>query len=183
MQTAAFWDGSRGWGIRLIADLPRPPEPSAAGNREVDCPGEPVRKLLETPVPCRTGEFLGVSGVLLLDLFSTMVRGREAADRLALAQDLFRGLHLALELFDLREGFVQRGVAGAFAGIGCFDELLLRGEGGLEALLFVVGGEPCVKSEVATRIAAEKRRQVRWCVGSFRLAPFAGCAWRRENNA
>jgi hypothetical protein len=56
-------------------------------------------------------------------------------------------LGYALELFDLSEGLVECGVAGAFAVVGGADDLLLRGQRGLEALLLVVGGEPRVKCE------------------------------------
>jgi hypothetical protein len=56
-------------------------------------------------------------------------------------------LGCALELFDLSEGLVEGGVAGAFTVVGGADDLLLGGERGLEALLLVVGGEPCVTRE------------------------------------
>jgi hypothetical protein len=56
-------------------------------------------------------------------------------------------LACALELFDLSEGLAECGVAGAFAGVGGSDDLLLSGQRGLEALLLVVGGEPRVKCE------------------------------------
>jgi hypothetical protein len=56
------------------------------------------------------------------------------------AQDLLRRLRHAFEGFDFRESVVERGLARVFAGGGGVEDLLLRGEGGLEALLFVAGG-------------------------------------------
>ena len=63
------------------------------------------------------------------------------------AQDLLRRLRGALQLFDFCEGVVQSGLAGALAGAGGVEDLLLRGEGGLEALLFVARREPGVDGE------------------------------------
>src|SRR5208282_533704 len=63
------------------------------------------------------------------------------------AQDLFGRLRGAFEIFDLRERGGESGLAGAFAGVGGVEDLLLRVESRLEELLVRARVEPCVNRE------------------------------------
>ncbi len=63
------------------------------------------------------------------------------------AENLFRGLRLALQCVDLRERVFERGVAIALASISGVEDLFLSGERGLEAKLVVVRTKPCVEGE------------------------------------
>ena len=62
------------------------------------------------------------------------------------AEDLFGSLRGAFECFDLREGVsLSADWRARFPGVGGVEELLLRGESGCEAALFVARGEPGVE--------------------------------------
>src|SRR5579863_10631685 len=82
-----------------------------------------------------------------------------------LADDLFGRERGGFELGDLRERVVERGVAVALAGVGRVEELLLRGERGLQALLLVVGSEPGVESHGGQKQGDEEYDEVKCAAG------------------
>ncbi len=93
------------------------------------------------------------------------------------AENLRRSLRGAFEGFDLRQRVVERGCAGALAGVGGVEELLLRGERSLQALLLVACGKPGVEGQRSQEEHGAEGGELKQCVAGHRKVLVTSGEW------